>query len=148
MASNRGTLRALTVGAGKKRRSRTVEWAGEKYEVRAPSLRMEAEIKDAAGLKPGDPKSVTFRAALKLRALTVIRCTYEPGTTVLVFEEADLDGFEQQGDGGFVDALYTAAVELQAADEAEGKESGKTPSSPGPSGLPSGEFTTVTLTGS
>ena len=145
--SKRDELRAATLGAVKPRRcvmvywppkppakdaEPAVPWDGDEFEVREPSVREYARLKDEAGIKGGKP--VTYEIGARYAALQVIACTYEPGTDKRVFEPADMDALMNLPESGsFLDELYSAVRALLVEADAAGKDSGKTQSSPGPS---------------
>jgi hypothetical protein len=78
-----------------------VEHKGSRFEVRAPSLELQASIrrkstsvvKDAMGKAKKDPSGQALQEQDQERAmvLTVIGCTYAPGTTKRVFTMADAE---------------------------------------------------------
>lgn len=80
-------------------------------EVREPSVKLRSAILRAAGLDPTDPTK--FDQA-RYQAEAVIALTYEPGTNVQVFSEADRPALLQQLAGGFSDDIFQAATELMA----------------------------------
>lgn len=80
-------------------------------EVREPSVKLRSAILRAAGL---DPTDATKFDQARYQAECVIALTYEPGTNVQVFSEADRPALLQQLAGGFSDDIFEAATELMA----------------------------------
>jgi len=98
--SMRDILRAKTVGAKKQFKSEIIEWNGEKFEIREPSVRQRAKILQASGAQSLDPNDIDLA---KFQTLAVIYCTYIPGTNERVFEEGDLEALMEMPSGTFVD---------------------------------------------
>jgi len=107
--SMRDILRAKTVGAKKQFKSEIVEWDGEKFEIRQPSVGQRGKILQASKVQTGDVEKMDFA---KLQAVAVICCTYVPGTNEQVFEEADLDALMELPAGSFVDEFSQVALRL------------------------------------
>ena len=109
-------LRAATLGKPKEPRKETVEFNGQKYEVRQPSIvtrdRIMKDSKDDKGAQQLG----------RMCALAVIACTFIPGTDNRLYTDADLDGMLGQPTGSFVDTLGNVAIRLMMeAPEQAGK---------------------------
>lgn len=78
-------------------------------EVRRPSVSGRGSIMKAAKAASGDRDKLEL-AELQIEA--VLRCSYEPGTDVLVFDEPDRKDLRVRPVGGWVDDLAEAALEL------------------------------------
>jgi hypothetical protein len=112
--SKRAELRALTVGAPKQFKTKLVQVGDAQFEVRQPSIKSRSDIFKAAKAWGGDKDKLDV-AVLQVEA--VIRCTFEPGSTTLVFEEADRQSLLEQPSGSFVDELSAAALAMLNVDE-------------------------------
>jgi len=87
-------------------------------EVREPGLKLRAAIFRAAGLASAGEDRTIDMAALQVE--TVIALTYEPGTNVKIFNDADKPALMAQLAGGFVDDIFEVAQPLlNAKDEKE-----------------------------
>src|SRR5574343_1586941 len=104
--SARDRLRSKTVGAPAVHLSRQVEWNGEMYEVRAPSMILQQRIERIAMQKDGSQDN--FKALFA----AVINCVYVPGTDVLVFEAADEAGLGERSIKDVVGVFARALTEL------------------------------------
>lgn len=82
-------------------------------EVREPAVKLRSAILRAAGLDPTNPAS--FDQA-RYQTECVIALTYEPGTNVQIYADADRQGLLAQLAGGFLDDIYEAASELMSLD--------------------------------
>lgn len=102
---------ALRSGALRSRpaKSKTVDFEGQKYEVRAPSVRSRAQILRRAGVLD-EKKKETDPGRMQVAA--VIACTFDPESGERVFEEADFEALLEDPAGGVVDALAAPALEF------------------------------------
>lgn len=85
-------------------------------EVREPGLKLRANIFRAAGVSAGDASSIDMAA---LQVETVVALTYEPGTNVKIFTDADKPALAAQLAGGFVDDIFEVAYPLMNAAKEE-----------------------------
>ncbi len=111
-------LREITVGSDPDLKSEIVEYNGEKFEVRQPTVATRSEILSKSGMSVTDAKGneVNFGNA---QIAAVIFCTYVPGTDDRVFEEEDVPMLRQQPAGSFVDKLSRVAMRLMNVDSEE-----------------------------
>lgn len=103
---SKDTLRSLTVGAKKEFASDTVEYAGETFEVRQPSLKQRNNLLTRCRDGKGeiDPTA--------LMVWITIHCVYDPETGEPVFDEADYEAMTESPPNGFVDVLGAKALEV------------------------------------
>lgn len=120
MSSAREALRNLGLKT-RAPKTETVKFDGAEYEVRAPSVRLRAQIlikagvaeaaqnakKAAADKQPEKPQDLA-----KLQITAVIMCTFVPGTDERVFEDADFDQLANDPAGGLSDALAEPAIKF------------------------------------
>lgn len=81
-------------------------------EVREPGIKQRAAIFRAAGVSSGEVASIDMAV---LQVETVVALTYEPGTNVKVFGDADKPALAAQLAGGFVDDIFEVAYPLMNA---------------------------------
>ena len=121
----RNKLRAVTIGAVKKPRSKVLEINGEKLEVRQPTIKQRDDLRskciDRIPLDNGDFEMKLDSIAYQIWG--VILFTYIPGTNERVFENADFDLMANSFTGSFVDDLYEVFVELSNVDIKHEKKS-------------------------
>lgn len=128
----REKLRAKTVGrtrVGTHQRE-IVEWAGDDYEIRAPSVGERFEVLEAVGItritSDMSPEQ-TKRFYLEM----LIRFVYAPGDNRPLFERTDAEALlaESVDGDGFIDRFVATATRLfRGAKAAEsGKESATSP---------------------
>jgi hypothetical protein len=61
-------------------------------------------------------------------ALAIIASAYDPAAQTRMFEDADLEGLQQVGSGGWVDTLFKGVSELMSEEAVEeGKDSAGSP---------------------
>jgi hypothetical protein len=84
-------------------------------EVREPGLKQRAAIFRAAGVT-GEGAAIDMAA---LQVETVVALTYEPGTNIKVFTDADKPALAAQLAGGFVDDIFEVAYPLMNAAKEE-----------------------------
>lgn len=113
MGGLRDQIRAATVGANKRFKSKILNVEGQDVEVRQPNVKARAAILKAAKASSGAEKLELG----ELQVEAIIRCCFEPGTDIPVFEAGDRDGLMAQPAGGWFDALAEAAVELLNVDK-------------------------------
>jgi hypothetical protein len=126
--SMRDKLRAKTVGAAKQFKSETVEFDGEKYIVRQPSVTQRGEILKKSKISTGDIERMD---PCELQVWATIHCVYTPPTPECpngeqVFEEADAESLRGEPSGGYVDTFSEIALKLMNMGEGAGKNSPKT----------------------
>ena len=117
MSEFRDKLRSKTVGAKKVFKKIIVEWEGDKFEIRQPTVAMRAEItkKSLEGFNRDAIDGGSIVESIdpgRLQVYSVIYCTFVPGTDDLVFEEADFDMLRSQPSGGFMDLFAANATKL------------------------------------
>lgn len=125
MSDLRDKIRSKTVGAKTKFANETLEIDGVEVEVRQPSvktrsvlMKMSRDPKKAKGMDTDNISADDVLSSLnygKMQVLSVIYCTYVPGTDELVFDESDYDALINQPAGGFVDDISTVAMNLMNA---------------------------------
>jgi len=106
--SRRDRLRQVTLGAPAVVQSARVEWGGEVFEVRRPTLKVQRAIDSISTDKKGK------RDNLKALMQALVRCVYVPGTEDLVFEPADINAMEDRGVEDFVGAFMKALGSLSS----------------------------------
>lgn len=79
-------------------------------EVREPGLKLRAAIYKAAGVTAGPDGDGIDMAELQVES--VVALTYEPGTNVKIFTDADKQALRVQLSGGFVDDIFEIAGPL------------------------------------
>ncbi len=109
-------LRAATVGSTKNFASEKVEWNGNEFEIRQPSVAKKSKImsKCRIPLSEGDESEFTT-ASLdygEMQVWSVIYCTFDPETGERIFEEDDYPNLREQPSGGFVDRFSSVAMRL------------------------------------
>lgn len=128
--STRDRLRAKTVGAAKRFREEIVEFEGEKFIVRQPSVAQRSAILQRARVATNDKGQLA--AEMDMAALQVwatICCTYATGEEKPLFEEGDVESLMGQPSGGFVDLFGNTALKLMNVEaENDGKNSAMTQS--------------------
>ena len=109
--SKRDSLRKLTVGAEKNFASEIVEYNGDEFEIRQPSVSVRSKILKKSSLSDDidDLGKVEFD---KMQIYAVIYCTFIPGTDELVFDESDIPSLREQPTGSFVDEFAAVAMKL------------------------------------
>ncbi len=126
--SARDRLRAKTVGAAKRFKEEIVEWEGEKFLIRQPSVAQRSAILQKARVKTDEQGKVADMDMAVLQVWAAICCTYVPGEDKPLFEEADVENLMGQPSGGFVDLFGNTALKLMNVEaEKDGKNSVETP---------------------
>jgi len=112
--SKRDSLRKLTVGAEKDFANEIVEYNGDKFEIRQPSVSVRSKILKKASVSDDfdDFGKVEFD---KMQIYAVIYCTYVPDTDERVFDESDIPALKDQPTDSFVDDFAAAAMSLMNA---------------------------------
>jgi hypothetical protein len=116
MSELRDKLRAATVGSAKSFGEEIVEYQGEKFKVRQPSVLQRSMIMQKAKIISGDAEKIDL-AMMQIWA--TICCVYtEDGEAV--FSQEDYASLENQPCGGFVDEFAPIVMKLMNV-EAEAK---------------------------
>lgn len=119
-------LRALTVGATKNFRSEVVEFEGERFLVREPSVGEKEDIQRKCGLlaiKQDKKGGSTMELPLaKLKVFAMIACVIDPESDQHVFNAADFDVLYGQPDSGFMSVLGDKALEMVNGASDEGND--------------------------
>lgn len=103
--AKRDLLRSKTLGSPAVHASKTVEWNGEQYEIRAPSMKLQQKIERLSSTKDGVDN-------LKALFVALINCIFIPETDILVFEEADEMAMGERGTKDFVGVFSKALTDL------------------------------------
>lgn len=121
MSDIKDKLRSLTVGSAKIFGEEIVEYQGEQFKIRQPSVAQRAQIMQAAKIATGDAEKIDLA---KMQVWATICCTYTmENESVFTFE--DYDSLENQPCGGFVDEFAPIALKLmnvEAEDKAKNSE--------------------------
>lgn len=104
----RARLRAATLGSEFKQKVEIVEANGEKLEVRKLTIAQQKYIQRTAVKR--DKSADDTRVAV----LTVIYCTYVPGTDEHVFDEKDEDELSSKSVDDWVELLFDAVAAVNA----------------------------------
>ncbi len=112
--SLRDKLRKKALVDRKPRAAEIVNYDGEEFEVRQPSVGMRSNIILGAGAKVAKSEEELMEGldTGKIQILSVIHCTYVPGTDEKVFELGDYAMLEDDAPGGLVDTLSAVAMKL------------------------------------
>ena len=110
--TKRDDLRAKTLGDSPKFRHKIIEYKGERYEMRQPTVRARSEIIRRA-MYGNDGNAVDMLAAM---VWAVIFNTYVPGTDTQVFADTDYDALMAKPTGGFIDTFGEVATGLMDVD--------------------------------
>lgn len=126
--SLRERLRAKTIEAAKNFRSEEVEYEGEKFIVRQPSVAQRSDILKKAKAQTEKQEEVVERMDLaELQVWATIHCVYTPEGE-RVFDDSDADALRNEPAGGFVDTFSEVALQLMNMAEEAAKNSVTTPS--------------------
>lgn len=112
--SARDHLRSLTVGSPKKFKSEIVEFGGEKFEMRQPSIKILREI-----AKGADAEEDGTTGLIDLGVWGMVYCTYIPDTNQLVFEPGDVKEIMSHPKTAFIDVLTEVALRMVTLDVEE-----------------------------
>ena len=104
----RDTLRSMTVGAPAVRKTVTVLFKEQEFDLKAPTVAERSLLIEKASVE-GDKVKVNTGEMLVQCVLTMV---YVPGTDTLVFEPGDHDRLMNEPAGGFVDVLGQEAMKL------------------------------------
>lgn len=115
-AEARARLRGATLGQTRKADHEIVEWNGERFEVRRPTLK-QSKLVDV-GSKNKDGSTDSYRALV----LGIIHTVYVPGTDQRVFDERDSDLLMDSDLTGYVGAFANAIKRLGTEATAEAAE--------------------------
>lgn len=107
MSSNREALRASALKTRQPRKA-VVEFEGQTYEVRAPTVKQRSEILERAGVL--DEKKAKKTDTGRMQVVAVVSCTFDPESGERVFENADIEALLEDPAGGIVDALSVPAI--------------------------------------
>lgn len=105
----RDLLRSVTVGAPKNFKTEIIEFEGQEFELRQPSIKVLQTIAE----KSESDGSVGM---IDLGIWGMILCTYVPGTNDLVFEEGDYKEIISHPKSKFIEELSSKAIELISID--------------------------------
>lgn len=124
--SLRDKLRAKTVGGKKIFKKEIVEWDGDSYEIRQPTVAVRSKIMDKAGIDIGSVASGADKEGdswSMMQCWLCIECVYEPENSQRIFDDADLENLMDQPSGGFVDRFSGVAMRLMNMAAESGKPS-------------------------
>jgi hypothetical protein len=114
--------------------SRIVEFDGEKYEVRAPSLGLQERVDAEAISMKRNARGKVERVHNPKRggALMLIYSVFDPEDGKPIFDKADLDTImaEPLGDGGFISTINDAMMALLRGVPSVEEEVGNSDASP------------------
>ena len=113
--SARDHLRSLTVGSPKTFKKEIVEFGGESFDVRQPSIKALRQVAQAAEDKDGTT------GLIDLGIWAMIFCTYVPDTNQLVFDESDHKEIMSHPKSPFIELLTSKSIEMITID-VEGME--------------------------
>jgi hypothetical protein len=122
VSSKRDALREKAL-AGREAKAVLVEFEGEQYEIRAPSVRARNKILEKAGAyaAAADKSGKKQVDAAALQVAAVIACTYAPRTEEeirqgvepeRVFDDSDFEVLVNKPAGDITDALGEVAIKL------------------------------------
>lgn len=114
--SNRDKLRSLTVGAPKVFGEEIVEFGGEKFLVRQPSVGQRSAIMQASKMITGDVEKISLE---KLQIWATICCVYTEDGKENVFTEEDYADLSTRPCGGFVDEFAPVVMRLMNVEAQE-----------------------------
>lgn len=115
MSELRDKLRAATVGAAKVFGEEIIEYQGEKFKIRQPSVQQRAMIMQAAKIATGDVEKIDLA---KMQIWATICCVYtEDGEAV--FSQEDYASLENQPCGGFIDEFAPVVMKLMNVEAEE-----------------------------
>lgn len=104
----RAKLRKATLGAKTSFRKEIVEFNGNKFEIRQPSIKSRAELNERCNIGSNADSPDIFNFLV----WAVIKNTYVPDTDINVFDEADYDALVENPTGGFMDTFGEIASNL------------------------------------
>lgn len=122
MSDLKNKLRSLTVGAAKIFGEEIVEYQGEQFKIRQPSVAQRAQIMQQAKIATGDVEKFDLA---KMQVWATICCTYTMENDP-VFTQEDYASLENQPCGSFVDTFAPVALRLmnvEAEEKAKNSES-------------------------
>ena len=124
MTINRDTLRQATLGAKKHFRKEIVEFNGQEFEIRQPTIKSRSELRAKCTTVTKD--GVSFDT-FEFLVWSVIQNTYVPNTDERVFDDTDYNVLVENPTGGFMDKFSEIASKLLNVDtETKKKFSKKT----------------------
>ena len=107
--ADRGLLRSITVGSKREFKKELLEWEGNQFEIRQPSVRQRSEILKKARMTVGDDEGVSVDIAA-MQVWSVICCVYAPDDTKPLFSDGDFESLLDMPAGSFVDKFATVAM--------------------------------------
>lgn len=117
MSSKRDKLRNATLGVQPVFKSEFIEYNGQKYEMRQPTIKSRAELRDKCikSVERHEPKGTNKTEnsvdvnIFEFLVWSVIQNTFVPGTDERVFTEEDYDVLVSNPTGGFMDEFSEVA---------------------------------------
>ena len=110
-------LRSLVIGKTVVRRREIVEYQGQEFEIREPSVE---ELEEIRG-RVFDPTKKNYKMA-EYRVVGLIETLYVPGTDVKVFSDGDYDALMASPAGGPIELLSDKMFKLFSADVDDAKK--------------------------
>jgi len=115
VVSIKDAIRARTIGAASKARTKTIEFQGVEVAFKQPNLSVQRQLISKAKGADGELDGVLFLV------WSVIYCTFTPDLTERVFDEADFEVLMEQQLGGFLTAFSKEVGEVFAEVDADPK---------------------------
>jgi len=112
MSELRKQLRSLTAGAKVEFKKESIEWEGQSFEIRQPSVAIKSKIMQKSRISLDEEDKAASMDFGAMQIWSVIYCTYVPGTEELVFEEVDEATLSSKPSGSFVDKFAAIAMKL------------------------------------
>lgn len=116
VVSIKDTIRAKTIGAASKARTKTIDFQGVEVAFKQPNLTVQRQLISKAKGADGELDGVLFMV------WSVIFCTYTPDLTERVFDESDYEILMEQQLGGFLAAFSKEVGEVFAEVDADPKQ--------------------------
>ena len=114
--TKRDKLRGKLLGSKKDFKTKTIEWEGDFFEFRQPTMKLRSKI---YAKSKHDSDSVEV---FEFMVWSVIYTLYVPGTNDLVFEESDYEALMENPVGGFMDEFSETASQVMNVDPKEKKK--------------------------
>lgn len=108
-AELKSKLRQATIGTTQHFEHKTVEFNGQKFDIRQPSIKARSQLRLRCTTTSND--GIEFDM-FEFLVWSVIHNTYVPNTNDLVFDEADYDILVANPTGGFMDEFAEVAASL------------------------------------
>lgn len=124
MSDLKDKIRSITIGKTSHFAKEIMEIDGVEIEVRQPSVKTRSILmkksRDTSGsnIEGSDVSAEDILQSIdygKMQVLSVIYCTFVPGTNENIFDESDYKALINQPAGGFVDDISTVAMDLMNA---------------------------------